>query len=563
MKQGGFRYKILPVLFVFVIIVISGCQKTTANPMVTATAETATYTGALRTDYENALDVTGQLALGMLRLEDTANAVTAEQARQLLPLWKTLQGNTTTTQAERYAVVKKIEAQLSDAQIAAITAMQLTEADAQAWLQEQGPAMGAFGGQMPAGGTGMSGQTPAEGMGTPGQGQWNGPTMSEEERAAMRERFQNMTEEERAQLQAQFRQGGGRPAGAGNAPSGAPTGADATGRITALLTRAVINVLTERSGSTSVITPSAEAQTAEAVAPTAMASATPTATPTPIARVTLVPWRTREAEVTATPTPTPTTSATAAPNNPSAAAASTQPTMQSTAAAQTTAIIQNALTQKPDTDPGPPLTVEITTNYAEPNPLLEGGLIYKVAGFIHNPTTETYAVIAVHVTFFDAGGFRGAFYAFPMRPGQRGMQGEWIWHGAMEAKTSCGLLGPGEACPFTAEIAAQDMASFLVHPDAKVTEWHEAVSVTLSDVKITDTGTNYLRINGVATNPNPYPVKNVVISGLLLDGNGQMVSMGTGTVPSIAAGASANFEVYVEKQAYTSYQLHVRAEQDQ
>ncbi|HOT90148.1 MAG TPA: hypothetical protein PLJ78_02185 [Anaerolineae bacterium] len=555
MKQGRFQRKILPLIFVLVLIAVSGCRQSTAAETTSATAEAAVYTGALRTDYENALDVTGQLALGILRLEGTENAVTAEQAAQLLPLWKTLQGSTVTTQAERYAVIKQIEALLTSAQIGAITAMQLTEADAQAWFQEQGPAMIAPGGQMPAGGMGFSGQG-------------NVPTMSEEERAAMRERFQNMTEEQLAQLQAQFRQGGGRPTGDGNAwggSAGAPTGAGsgAASRVSGLLTLAVVNLLTERSGETpGTAVPSAEPRATTAITPTATASATPTATPTPIARVTLVPWRTREAQGTSTPTPSTSTSSATNDTSPVVATASTQPTPQAATAAQATTVIQNALTQKPDTDPGPPLTVEVTTNYAEPNPLLEGGLIYKVAGFIHNPTDATYAVTAVHVTFFDAGGFRGAFYAFPMRPGQRGIQGEWIWHGAMEAETSCGLLGPGESCPFTAEIAGQDMASFLVHPDAEVAEWHEAVSVTLRDIKVADTGTNYLRINGVATNPNPYPIKNIVISGLLLDDHGQMVSMGTGAVPSIVAGGSASFEIYIEKKAYASYQLHARAEQD-
>jgi len=48
---------------------------------------------------------------------------------------------------------------------------------------------------------------------------------------------------------------------------------------------------------------------------------------------------------------------------------------------------------------------------------------------------------------------------------------------------------------------------------------------------------------------------------LLLDNSGQTVSMGTGVVTYLEAGAAANFEVYVAKKAYATYQLLARAEQ--
>ncbi|HQE91387.1 MAG TPA: FxLYD domain-containing protein [Anaerolineae bacterium] len=553
---------------IFVAMAVTGCTTQQPATEASSTTEAPAYTGALRTDYENALDVTGQLALGILRLEGTADAITAEQATQALPLWKTLQGTTLSTQAERLAVTKQLEDLLSATQLAAITAMQLTEDEAQTWLQEQGPTLmgtGAFGqgaGAMPGSGT-----APQDGSGPAGM------TMSEEDRAAMREKFENMTEEERANMRAQFGQGG--TSGGSASGSGMPSGgfAGANSRVSSLLTRAVVTLLTERSGQvTAAVTPSTEepsAATEPAVTATAATvSAAEGEGDVPVTIITLVPWRTPEPEATATPTPAATQASTTntSASVPASPAASTtaQPAVptETVVAESSTTPLQGALTQKIDTDPAPPLTIEITTNYAEQNPLLESGLIYHIGGYVHNPTDETYEVTAVHVTFFDADGFRGAFYAFPMRPGQRGIRGEWIWHGAMEAEISCSVLGPGESCPFTAEIAGQNMASFLVHPDAQIAEWHEAVAVTLSDTKIEDTGTNYVRISGTATNPNPYPLKNIVISGLLVDANGQMVSMGTGVVTSLAAGASAPFEVYVENKAHVSYQLHALAEQD-
>ncbi len=551
-------YRIL--LWMLLLAVLVACKQQTATTTTTVTPGPAVYTGVLKADYENALDVIGQLALGTLRLEETAYAVTSEQAAQLLPLWKALQGSALKTEAERLAVAKQIENTLTTEQVTAIVALHLTQADAEAWLREQGPLGGAPGGQMPAGGQGApTGQTPGSGRGASG-GQMpfggmgaggNAPTLSEEERAAMRERFANMSEEERAQLQQQFRQR------SGNAPGGATM----TNPLSAVLMRAVVTLLTERGRQLSTVTPQA---TTPAAAPPATATpiATPTATPFPI--VTLAPWRTVEPTITPALTPTSTQAANAT-LKPAAAATTAKTGMATpmTGAGQTaTQTIQGVLTQKRDTDPAPPLTIEITTNYAEPNPLLEGGLIYKIAGLVHNPTEETYTVTAVHVTFFDADGFRGAFYAFPMRPGQRGIQGEWIHHGAMEEEISCSVLGPGESCPFTAEIAGQNMASFLVHPDAQVVEWHESAQVTLQETKIEETGVNFIRISGIAVNPNPYPLKNVIISGLLIDAHGQTVSLGTGVVPSLATGASAKFEVYVEKKAYATYRLYARAEQD-
>jgi hypothetical protein len=465
--------------------------------------------------------------------------VTEAQAAVQLSLWQALQGTVLQSQNERLAVVKQVEMALADAQVAAIGTMRLTQADAQTWLDEQGAGMAAGGFANAGSGQGTGGRQ--------GLGGGMGANMTEEERAAMRERFENMTEEERADFRGQTQQTNG---------NGAVTGAAATSRT---LMRVVTMLLAERSGQPLT----AAARPAREVG----AEATATPAPTEVA-----PTPTLESQATSTPVPMATPELTPTPKP--AEAVATPETSASSGAVEPVAVVQPVVQTQPatpgqpalewvqDTDPGPPLTVEITTNYATSNPLLEGGLIYKVGGFLHNPTDETYDVTAVHVTFFDADGFRGAFYAFPARAGQRGVQGEWIWHGAMEADVVCTVLGPGESCPFTAEIAGQNMASFLVHPDAVIAEWHEPVSVTLSDVKVADTGTSYVRITGMVNNANAYPVKNVVISGLLLDRSGQMVSMGTGVVPDIAAGGSANFTVYVEKQPYASYQLTVLAEQD-
>jgi hypothetical protein len=80
-----------------------------------------------------------QLALGALRLEDTDQAVTADQATDLLTLWKayrSLSDANAATAAELQALTRQIGEGLTDEQLAAIDAMALTPADAAAYVQE-------------------------------------------------------------------------------------------------------------------------------------------------------------------------------------------------------------------------------------------------------------------------------------------------------------------------------------------------------------------------------------------------------------------------------------------
>jgi hypothetical protein len=76
------------------------------------------------------LTTVSKLALGILKLENTSTAVTADQAKQLLTLWQAYQSlanNDTTSQVELDALVSQIEGSLTDAQLKAIDAMGLTD----------------------------------------------------------------------------------------------------------------------------------------------------------------------------------------------------------------------------------------------------------------------------------------------------------------------------------------------------------------------------------------------------------------------------------------------------
>lgn len=104
-------------------------------------ASSSASSSALKQDYENALPPVGQLMVGIFRLEDTEQAVTAEQAKTLLPLWKAyrnMSSNDSASAAELESLAEDIEATLTPEQIKAIVAMKLTRQDMTAVMQEQG-----------------------------------------------------------------------------------------------------------------------------------------------------------------------------------------------------------------------------------------------------------------------------------------------------------------------------------------------------------------------------------------------------------------------------------------
>jgi LysM repeat protein len=244
--------------------------------------------------------------------------------------------------------------------------------------------------------------------------------------------------------------------------------------------------------------------------------------------------------------------------------ASTAPQGSDAVPAATTAVAaapEWALEWLPDTDPGPPFTIEVSANRASQDPLVEKSRTYLVTGIVRNDGDRTYAVSGIGVTFFDAEGFRGTFDP-AIRDGEI-VGGEWNWHGQTEAEFAALLLAPGAEWPFSVEITAQDMASFTIHPDAVATG-RESAQVELSGVQVTDEGTGYLHISGTATNVNAFEIKNVTVSGVLLDGSGQIVSSGSVYVlqEDIEPGDSVRFEVRAEKRSCADYQLYTQAERD-
>lgn len=126
--------KITLTIFTILILTLTACSSA-ANPAA------APQNGASA----NELPTTSQLIIGTLKLDATENAVTSEQADELLPLWQTLQvlSNSDTAAAqETEALIAQIQETMTAEQIQAITDMNLTRADMMSIMQEQGLAMG-------------------------------------------------------------------------------------------------------------------------------------------------------------------------------------------------------------------------------------------------------------------------------------------------------------------------------------------------------------------------------------------------------------------------------------
>ena len=139
-------------LLIILSIILAGCGTSPeAAPVIEAslpapvmsTGSTPTPFAAayLNTEFEDAANLRNQLAFGILQLEGSEQAVTVEQAGQLLPLWQAivaLSGTETTAEEELSAVQNQIVEGLLPAQLEAIAAMEITNADLTAFYVENG-----------------------------------------------------------------------------------------------------------------------------------------------------------------------------------------------------------------------------------------------------------------------------------------------------------------------------------------------------------------------------------------------------------------------------------------
>ena len=142
MDKGFFLSTLL-----IVVMLLAACGGTGTTMDGAAAAESsaaeASVPSTLTEDYEDAASLRNQMALGILRLQGTAQALDADQAGTLLPLWQTLKAlaaSSTAAPEEIEALQEQIAASLTGDQVAAIAALRLTNADLQAYFVEIGVA---------------------------------------------------------------------------------------------------------------------------------------------------------------------------------------------------------------------------------------------------------------------------------------------------------------------------------------------------------------------------------------------------------------------------------------
>ena len=273
----------------------------------------------------------------------------------------------------------------------------------------------------------------------------------------------------------------------------------------------------------------------------------PTSTPTPTGVPT--PAETTPVEATVTPGTTEPVAATAGPQEPTAESSTPSPTATASAppaptdvptvpVSQVTAGRPVELTRLEDANPGPPFSILVSTIR-----ILDDGY-YKLTGRIRNDGSQVYRGAGVYVTFYTND-----------EPQNQ--------HSLGKVYGACGLLAPGADCPFSAELYPRNYVSYILHPDGMPVEYSRPAPLVLTNVTVEDGWVGYVRIRGTATNENPFPVRDGIVSGILLDAARQIVSVGwTPILGEIAPGASMSFDLNIEQVPYAHYQLQAQATRD-
>jgi len=152
-------------LALILALTLTACGASTATGGAGSTAQA---------DSTSALSTEEKLILGTFQLEGTEQAVTAAQAAELLPLWQVYQDlltSDTAAQAEIDALLEQIQETMTAEQMQAINAMDLSQQDVFAMMQEQGVGMSVSSSTTTTGNSSQSGgMTPQEGGGDMGAG---------------------------------------------------------------------------------------------------------------------------------------------------------------------------------------------------------------------------------------------------------------------------------------------------------------------------------------------------------------------------------------------------------
>jgi hypothetical protein len=137
MKRKRLLLFVIPLLLG---LVLAGCKGSSS------TSDSSTdSTGSSNSQDATSLSEVNKLLVGTLKLDNTANAVTADQATQLLPLWQaylSLSSSDTAAEAEVAALLTQIQGTMTSQQMDAINALNLTNTDMMDLMQSMGGPMG-------------------------------------------------------------------------------------------------------------------------------------------------------------------------------------------------------------------------------------------------------------------------------------------------------------------------------------------------------------------------------------------------------------------------------------
>jgi len=121
-------------IFTVLILALTACSGGTSNAQQSSPNQSTNAAPA-------ELPLASKLVIGSFKLEGTDNAITTEQAAQLLPLWQVyeqLSSSDTAAQEEVTALAEQIQETMTSDQMTAINAMNLTPQDIFTVMQEQG-----------------------------------------------------------------------------------------------------------------------------------------------------------------------------------------------------------------------------------------------------------------------------------------------------------------------------------------------------------------------------------------------------------------------------------------
>ena len=159
------RIALLLVVLMVTSLLLSACSSKNSTASTSGTG-TQGQNQASNAASNAALSPAAKLAVGTLKLEGTAQAVTAEQASTLLTLWQAYQAlsnSDTTAQVELDAVVKQIQEAMTADQIKAMDAMSITRQTMNELMQSMGLGNGPNAQSTPVAGQSTSGNSPFSG----------------------------------------------------------------------------------------------------------------------------------------------------------------------------------------------------------------------------------------------------------------------------------------------------------------------------------------------------------------------------------------------------------------